>query len=132
MTRRRGRADQAARAALAPLVASGRAICHRCQQPIRPDEPWDAGHLDDLALGGDPAGPVAPEHRGRCNRSAGARLGNQLRRAPLRRTRVGEWLIGHSIFPETPSPNTPRCPVFLPTQQGILTLARPRLISPTA
>lgn len=89
--RRRGRRDQAARAALAPLVASGKAKCWRCNQPIDPREPWQAGHLDDLVLGGDPDGTRLPEHRV-CNTGAGARLGNRLRGRRARRLRPGFFL----------------------------------------
>ena len=92
MTRRhQGRRDQAARAALAPLVESGRAKCWRCGEPINPTDPWDAGHLDDLALGGAPGGERQPEHRS-CNRSAGAKLGRSL--AVRRRLRPGVFLGG--------------------------------------
>jgi hypothetical protein len=83
------RANAAARRALAPLVASGRAVCPRCRQPILPGQQWDAGHVVDLATGGHAAGRMVPEHRA-CNRSAGGRLGNQLRR-PSRR-RITDWL----------------------------------------
>ena len=88
-----GRADQVARAALAPLVYSGMAVCWRGGQPIAPTDEWDAGHLHDVALGGNRRGPRRPEHV-RCNRSAGGQLGNQLRR-PSRR-RVTSWL---AFFP---------------------------------
>ena len=91
MTRHQGRRDQAARAQLAPLVASGRAVCWRCGKQIKPDEPWDAGHLEDLALGGRPDGERAPEHRS-CNRSAGAKLGRSL--ASRRRLRPQVFLGG--------------------------------------
>lgn len=83
------RAQAAARRALAPLVASGLAVCHRCGEPVLPDQDWDAGHVDDLGLGGNPFGRVLPEHTS-CNRSAGGRLGNQLR--PRGRRRLNEWL----------------------------------------
>ena len=68
--RRRGRRDQAARLALAPLVATGRVRCYRCDNPILPGQPWDADHLHALAQGGDPAGQVVPSHRS-CNRHHG-------------------------------------------------------------
>ena len=45
------------------------ARCWRCGQPARPGDPWQAGHLID----GDPASPLAPEHRS-CNAGAGATL----------------------------------------------------------
>lgn len=93
--RRRGHADQAARARLAVAVAAGRAVCRRCRLPIPPDAPaelWDAGHLVDLQLGGDAAGPVEVEHARRAdcpaggNRSAGAKLQHEL--ASRRRRRL--------------------------------------------
>lgn len=91
--RHRGRRDQLARAQLAPAVAAG-ALCWQCQAPIEPGQEWDAGHVDDLATGGAPAGTRLPEHRRRAdcaaggNRARGAHLGNQLRR----RRRLAEWL----------------------------------------
>ena len=91
--RRQGRRDQAVRHALAPLVASGRAVCWRCQLPISPGQAWDAGHVDDLALGGDPDGERLPEHAS-CNRSAGAKLGRQL--TPRRRLRPRFFLAADS------------------------------------
>lgn len=50
------------RAAYAPAVARGEVTCWRCDQPIRPDEPWDLGHDNGVHRG--------PEHANRCNRSA--------------------------------------------------------------
>lgn len=60
--------------------------CWRCGQVINRTDPWDVGHIVDLALGGDPWDPnnQAPEHTG-CNRAAGARLGNHLRTRHHRR-----------------------------------------------
>lgn len=108
MSRHRGRRDQLARAALAPLVASGTAKCWRCDELIDPLDEWDAGHLEDLATGGAPAGRRLPEHR-RCNRVAGAQLGAQLRRS--RRRRLDEW----RRFFGWRCPWTPReCPFSLP------------------
>lgn len=75
----------------APTVALGRTACRRCGEPIQPGQVWDLGHDHDLALGGAPRGAMRPEHAlrrdcpARGNRSAGARLGAQLRRAPRRR-----------------------------------------------
>lgn len=125
--RRRGRADQAARHALAHLVAAGRAVCWRCTLPIHPTDQWDAGHTTDLALGGHPAGTVAPEHR-RCNRSAGADLGNAIR--ARKRVRLADWLV--DFFPEPPPGNTPECPVFLPGQPGDSPPPAPAPIPPPA
>ena len=83
-----GRQAQQLRARLAPLVASGRAVCSRCGLPIVPGQAWDVGHTTSLALGGDPD-DVAPEHA-RCNRRDGQAIGEQLRRG--RRIRLADWL----------------------------------------
>lgn len=116
-SRRRGRRDTEARARLAPLVASGSALCSRCLEPIHPDEPWDAGHIDDLALGGAADGPVAPEHRS-CNRRAGARLGLALRSTTRRRRRPEAWLAsaldGPVFFQTGSSRARPVARVFSP------------------
>jgi hypothetical protein len=53
--------------------------CPRCGLPILPGQPVDLGHTDDRA------GYLGLEHA-RCNRSAGARLGNQRRRERRERT----------------------------------------------
>jgi hypothetical protein len=53
--------------------------CPRCGQPMWPHQKLDRGHTVDRALGGtDSPGRLEHQH---CSRSAGARLGNQLRRA---------------------------------------------------
>ena len=61
--------------AFAPIVATGTVHCARCQKLIRGDERWDLGHVD-----GDPTRYTGPEHA-RCNRVAGAKLGNAIMRA---------------------------------------------------
>lgn len=57
--------------------------CARCGALVYHGDEWDLGHPEgaDLVLGGDGYGS-APEHR-RCNRSAGATLGNLLRQGKL-------------------------------------------------
>jgi hypothetical protein len=68
-----GGRHQALRKKLAALVASGRAVCWRCGQPILPGTLWDLGH-DDL----DHSIYRGVEHR-RCNRSSAASRGNRMR-----------------------------------------------------
>lgn len=60
------------KAAVAPAVRSGSVRCVRCGELIGPGEPWDLGHTDDRSAWS------GPEHA-RCNRSAGARVGNRRR-----------------------------------------------------
>lgn len=72
---------QRRRAALAPVVAAGLAVCWRCQRPLHPDEPWDLGHDDH-----DRSIVRGPEHRHSTpfcvgNRAAGTRKLNAMRRA---------------------------------------------------
>lgn len=71
-----GAEHQRRRARWAPKVAAGGVVCWRCGDLIVPGEPWDLGHDD-----GDRRRYRGPEHSNRCNRSAGARKGNLLRRA---------------------------------------------------
>jgi hypothetical protein len=59
-----GHHHQKMRRKYASLVASGRAWCARCGEPIEPGEPWDLGH-DDY----DRSKYMGPEHA-RCNRGA--------------------------------------------------------------
>lgn len=49
-------------------------ICRKCNEPILPGQPWDLGHLLDQATHGPNTHNLEPEHRGQCNRAAGARL----------------------------------------------------------
>lgn len=60
-----GPAHQTRRAAIAPYVATGRALCADCLKPILPGEKWDLGHSDDRRS------YVGPEHAG-CNRRKAA------------------------------------------------------------
>jgi hypothetical protein len=65
-----GRAHQARRAAVAPAVAAGMAVCCRCFMRILPGESFDLDHT------GDRRGYLGVAHVG-CNRSAGARVRNR-------------------------------------------------------
>jgi len=95
MTRHRGRRDQEARARLAPQVAAGTARCWACGDLVTPDQEWDAGHVEDLVAGGDPAGLRLVEHA----RKADCRAGGNRRRGSLagharrssKRTRLSDW-----------------------------------------
>lgn len=66
---------QKLRARWAPLVATGRVKCARCEELIAADAPWDLGHVD-----GDRAQYAGPEHQA-CNR---ATAGRRRRRASRR------------------------------------------------
>jgi hypothetical protein len=75
------------RARLAPVVASGRAVCNETvcleeragrTRAITPGTPWDLAHSDDGLTYKGPA-------HARCNRADGARRGNAKRVAPKRR-----------------------------------------------
>lgn len=95
-TRRRGRADQEARAALRPIVESGDAVCWRCRRVIVPDptqrgDGWDAGHVVSIGEGGHPDGARVPEHSD-CNRRAGAELRVELARRRASRIDPSRWL----------------------------------------
>lgn len=98
--RQKGARDQAARNVWRPKVEAGLARCWRCRQPIKPDQDWDLGHLEDIATGGDPTGPRLPEHTRKrdCpaggNRSNGKRIGLALvtGRHPTRRRRLEDWM----------------------------------------
>lgn len=58
------------RADWAILIDQGhQPTCRRCHQPILPGQPFDLGHHQDLAFGGDQR-RRSPEHEA-CNRSAG-------------------------------------------------------------
>jgi hypothetical protein len=65
--------------------------CWRCGGPMYKWQALDRDHVVDRALGGA-TGPAVLAHAS-CNRSAGARLGNQLR--PLNAPRPG---AGHDVF----------------------------------
>jgi hypothetical protein len=54
MTRLNGHALRQARSRWLPLIAAGLVNCPRCHHKIKPGQPWDLGHVTDLALGGDP------------------------------------------------------------------------------
>ena len=72
-----GREHRVRRAAVAPAVAAGMAVCCRCFRRILPGESFDLDHTTDRT------GYRGAAHVG-CNRSAGARTRN---RGPSR-----DWL----------------------------------------
>lgn len=55
------------RAQWAPIVATGRVKCARCDEPIPADAPWDLGHHDL-----DRSRYTGPEHAA-CNRATNGR-----------------------------------------------------------
>lgn len=77
----RGSHDRRAQAVRDTANADPTTTCRRCGLTLaekrleKPNDTWDAGHLND----GQVNGPLVPEHAS-CNRSAGARLGNRRRR----------------------------------------------------
>lgn len=80
MAERYGAAHRRLRAAWAPIVKRGEAVCVRigdtgCGRPIRPGQRWDLGHMP----GGAPDEYAGPQHMA-CNRAAGARTANARRR----------------------------------------------------
>lgn len=88
-----GAPHQAQRAELAPIIASGRALCAEvvCLEPSRriaPDAPWDLAHTEDRS------GYRGPAHSG-CNqneasRRGGATSGAQAKRRAQARYRPSE------------------------------------------
>ena len=70
-----GSDHQADRKRLLAMLQDGEP-CWRCGQPMYRSQPLDRDHIIDRALGGA-QGPAVLSHR-YCNRSAGAKLGNQL------------------------------------------------------
>jgi hypothetical protein len=60
------------------LFASSPEICARCGKGPIYGDPWEAGHIQDVARYG-PNGNLQREHRS-CNRRAGAQLAAQLKR----------------------------------------------------
>lgn len=74
------------RAALAPWEGQP---CPRCGQPMLEGQRIDAGHSVDRVLGG--AGSALRWEHARCNRSAGASLGNRLRVGRTPRRWVDRW-----------------------------------------
>jgi hypothetical protein len=94
-----GGEHQAVRRAMLPYAVGSR--CWRCGQPILPGQPVDLGHTDDRS------GYAGPEHA-RCNRQAGARLGNARRRQ--RRERMTAMVVEVALGIEI-SENRQHCSV---------------------
>jgi hypothetical protein len=65
------------------LFASSPEICARCGKGPILNDPWEAGHIQDVARFG-PNGNLQREHRS-CNRRAGAQLGAALRKQAAER-----------------------------------------------
>lgn len=76
-----GRAHRKARDKALDMMPNG-APCPRCNRPMYKWQRLQLGHVISVAMGGS-NGPTRIEH-GVCNESAGARLGNRLRRARRR------------------------------------------------
>lgn len=92
MKRWGGRTALAARTRLAHKLAAGDLICDRCGRVIRPDEPWDVGHITDQVLGGTHHPSNLRVEHSSCNRSAGATLRHTLKGAATKtRNRIREW-----------------------------------------
>lgn len=68
---------QRERAKWAPRVKAGLEHCRRCNNPIRPNTPWDLGHIDGTVGTRSPQWS-GPEHAS-CNRRAGQREGMRSR-----------------------------------------------------
>jgi hypothetical protein len=64
------------------MLRSTPEICGRCGQGPRANDPWEAGHIVAVALGGGPE--VRREHRS-CNRRHGAQLRHELKKAEIER-----------------------------------------------
>ncbi len=65
-------------------------LCWRCRRPMRAWQSLDLDHVRPVLLGGSD-GPVALSHA-KCNRAAGARLGNRNRgRRRIRRAISSRW-----------------------------------------
>ena len=60
------------------LLATAPLICARCGLGPLPGDPWEAGHVEDIALVG-PHTKLQREHRS-CNRRAGAQTGAALKK----------------------------------------------------
>lgn len=84
-----GSYTRSARARLLPLLPLP---CAKCGFDVTADQRWHVGHQVDRALGGtnDPSN-LWPEH-GRCNESAGGKLGHAMRRRPApKKIKRREW-----------------------------------------
>lgn len=75
-----GWAHQRVREQWAPKVAAGVVVCARCGKPISPGQRWDLGHTEDRRAW------HGPEHAS-CNRSAGGKNGNRVRRQVKKMTK---------------------------------------------
>ena len=88
-----GRAHRKARDKALDMMPNG-APCPRCNRPMYRWQRLHLGHVVSVAVGGS-NGPTRIEH-GTCNESAGARLGNRLRRN-RRRSSKGMPSLGERV-----------------------------------
>jgi hypothetical protein len=78
-----GAQHQHERAKWVAVVEAGDAMCARCHQPIKADQPFDLDHTDDRT------GYIGPSHVA-CNRAAGGRSGAAVTNSRWTMT-VREW-----------------------------------------
>jgi hypothetical protein len=81
--------------------------CWRCGQPMYKSQALDRDHVIDRALGGT-QGPAVLAHAS-CNRSAGAKLGNQLRPHTIKATAGRDTICGACGKPYSRAPR--RCEI---------------------
>lgn len=79
-----GATHQRLRRTVAIAVQAGRAVCWRCDKPIRPGAPWHLGHDDD-----DRRVYRGPEHPS-CNLGAAGKKARRLQQEPKIR-RMTRW-----------------------------------------
>ncbi len=81
MTAWSGRKVSAARAHWARRLAHGPLPCYRCRRPVYAHQRWQVEHMEERALGGREDRSNEWVSHGRCNESAGGKLGAAMRNA---------------------------------------------------